>query len=70
MLCYEGLYIGAAAVAKFYGLLVKDLVKAVVLGKVLAEQRQERFSYVCQNMSEYVLYKGKWGQKSPKNGYF
>ena len=49
MLCYEGLYIGAAAVAKFYCLLVKDLVKTVVLGEVLADQRQERFSYVCQN---------------------
>ena len=32
MLCYEGLYIGAAAVAEFYSLLVKDLVNAVVLG--------------------------------------
>ncbi len=49
MLCYEGLHIGAAAVAEFYGLLVKDLVKAVVLWEVLADQRQERFSYVCQN---------------------
>ena len=50
MLCYEGLYIGAAAVAKFYGLLVKDLVKTVVLGEVLADQR--------------LLYKAKWGKNS------
>ena len=48
MLCYERLYIGAAAVAEFYSLLVKNLVKVVVLGEVLADQRQERFSYVCQ----------------------
>ena len=50
MLCFEGLYIEAAAVAEFYGLLVKDLVKAVVLGEVLADQRQERFSCLSEHL--------------------